>query len=160
MKNFFLCKGFQGGNSCGSTVLPGQHNLSEVQYSKVAEQHLRELWSEYGNLTEIWVDSGLPAWGNKLMQRYQPQAVGTPANPTLWCGTESGNPTAAMGPEDWWSTSSSAVMRSHQTPGNIGNNSCGPLSDRSCFHGDPHGDMYAVFHRNLIFKMLEFQKTL
>eukprot|EP01052_Picozoa_sp_SAG31_P078377 SAG31_NODE_37875_length_300_cov_1.288557_1_plen_26_part_10 len=26
MKNFFLCKSFEGVNSCGSTVLAGQHN--------------------------------------------------------------------------------------------------------------------------------------
>ena len=142
MKNFFLCKSFQGANSCGSTVLPGQQNLSEAEYSYVAEQHLRELWEQYGNLTEIWVDSSLPTWAEKLMRQYQPDAVGTPWNPTLWCGTESGNPTAAMGPGDWWSTSSYAVMRSHQTAGSTRNDSCGPLSDRSCFHGDKDGDIW------------------
>ena len=83
MKNFFLCKSFEGVNSCGSTVLAGQHNLSDAEYSHVAEQHLSELWRQYGNLTEIWVDSGLPAWAEKLMHRYQPGAVGTPWNPTL-----------------------------------------------------------------------------
>ena len=164
MKNFFLCKSFEGVNSCGSAVLAGQHNLSEAEYSHVAEQHLSELWQQYGNLTEIWVDSGLPAWAEKLMHRYQPGAVGTPWNPTLcklpryrWhlgcilnasvslstgCGTESGNPTAAMGPGDWWSTSSYEVMRSHQTAGSTRNDSCGSLSDTSCFHGDKDGDMW------------------
>ena len=142
MKNFFLCKSFEGVNSCGSTVLAGQHNLSDAEYSHVAEQHLSELWQQYGNLTEIWVDSGLPAWAEKLMHQYQPGAVGTPWNPTLWCGTESGNPTAAMGPGDWWSTSSYEVMRSHQTAGSTRNDSCGSLSDTSCFHGDKDGDMW------------------
>ena len=139
MKNFYLCKGFTGGNTCGTTVLPGQHNLTEDDYSKVAEQQLRELWGEYGNLTEIWVDSKLPSWGLELITRLQPGAVGTPRNPTLWCGTESGNPTAAMGPEDWWSTSSSAVMK--HTPGST-RYSCGSLADRACFHGDPNGDIW------------------
>ena len=142
MKNFYLCKSFVGANSCGSTMLAGQHNLSEAEYSHVAEQHLRELWQQYGNLTEVWVDSGLPTWAEKLMRKYQPGAVGTPWNPTLWCGTESGDPTAAMGPGDWWSTSSFEVMRSHQTAGSTRNDSCGPLSDTSCFHGDKDGDMW------------------
>ena len=75
MKNFFLCKSFEGVNSCGSTVLAGQHNLSDAEYSHVAEQHLSELWQQYGNLTEIWVDSGLPAWAEKLMHRYLLRAI-------------------------------------------------------------------------------------
>ena len=115
-KNFYLCKSFTGTNSCGGGVLPGQHNLSEVEYARVAQQHLIELWENYGNLTEIWVDSALPVWGKSLMMKYQPGAVGTPFNPTLWCGTESGNPTAAMGPGDWWSTSSSAVSVPYSAP--------------------------------------------
>ena len=36
-------------------------NLSDAEYSHVAEQHL-EAVAAVQNLTEIWVDSGLPAW--------------------------------------------------------------------------------------------------
>ena len=56
-----------------------------------------------GNLTEIWVDSGLGGLG-QLMTKLQPQAVGTPANPTGWCGTESGHPSRDVGGQDVWST--------------------------------------------------------
>ena len=47
MKNFFLCKSFEGVNSCGSTVLAGQHNLSDAEYSDVAEQHLSDVVEQY-----------------------------------------------------------------------------------------------------------------
>ena len=163
MKNFFLCKSFEGVNSCGSAVLAGQHNLSDAEYSHVAEQHLSELWQQYGNLTEIWVDSGLPAWAEKLMHRYQPGAVGTPWNPTLcklpryrWhlgcilkppayrC-QQGAAPRVAIQPRRWAleiGTSSYEVMRSHQTAGSTRNDSCGSLSDTSCFHGDKDGDMW------------------
>eukprot|EP00039_Didymoeca_costata_P010704 m.144940 g.144940 ORF g.144940 m.144940 type:complete len:287 (-) comp14933_c0_seq4:80-940(-) len=41
-----------------------------------------------------------------LMVHLQPQAVGTPKNPTGWCGTESGHPSKDVGPGDVWSTGS------------------------------------------------------
>ena len=33
----------------------------------------------------------------------QPQAVGTPRNPTTWCGTESGHPVQDVGNSSVWS---------------------------------------------------------
>jgi hypothetical protein len=103
MKNFFLCHSFSGTNSCTETVLPGQHNFTAEQYDDVVRTQVTELWTEYGNLTEIWVDSGLGEFG-PLMVKLQPQAVGTPLNPTGWCGTESGHPSHDVGPGDVWST--------------------------------------------------------
>lgn len=101
MKSFFLCHSFSGTNSCMERVLPGQHNLTEAEYHRIATQHVTELWTQYGNLTEIWVDSGLGGLG-ELMVELQPQAVGTPGNPTQWCGTESGHPSRYVGPGDIW----------------------------------------------------------
>mmetsp|Transcript_21178 Transcript_21178/g.46020 ORF Transcript_21178/g.46020 Transcript_21178/m.46020 type:complete len:474 (-) Transcript_21178:57-1478(-) len=102
MKNFKLCRSFSGTNSCMDTVLPGQYNLTDDDYKKVATEMVTELWTQYGNLTEIWVDSGLDGLGD-LMIKLQPDAVGTPRSPTGWCGTESGHPSHDVGPQDVWS---------------------------------------------------------
>ena len=103
MKNFYLCRDFNGKNSCPKDILPGQHNVSEEEYLHIAKQQVTELWTKYGNLTEIWVDSGLGGLG-PLMDKLQPQAAGTPSNPYQWCGTESGHPSQDVGPGDVWST--------------------------------------------------------
>lgn len=102
-KNFYLCRGFSGENLCLNKTLPGQRNVSEEDYMHIARQQVTELWTHYGNLTEIWVDSGLKGLGS-LMEQLQPQAAGTPSNPTGWCGTESGYPSRDVGPGEIWST--------------------------------------------------------
>jgi alpha-L-fucosidase len=83
-KSFYLCHSFSGTNSCGDKVLPGQKNFTEAQYGKIVEAQVTELWSNYGNLTEVWVDSAYPKTfdAGALMSKLQPQAVGTPRNPT------------------------------------------------------------------------------
>ncbi|CAK9036940.1 unnamed protein product [Durusdinium trenchii] len=101
MKNFYLCHNFFGNNSCKQEVLPRQRNVTNDDYLHVARQQVTELWTQYGNLTRIWVDSGLGGLGN-LMGELQPQAAGTPQNPINWCGTESGHPSRDVGPEDVW----------------------------------------------------------
>jgi hypothetical protein len=83
----------------------GQLNLTDAQYTATVAQQLHELWTNYGALTEVWVDSALGGFGD-LMQRLQPQASGTPKNPTGWCGTESGHPSRDVGGADVWSTGS------------------------------------------------------
>ena len=103
MKNFYLCHNFFGKNSCQEEVLPGQRNVSDHDYLNIARHQVTELWSQYGNLTRIWVDSGLGGLGN-LMDELQPQAAGTPKNPVWWCGTESGHPSQDVGPQDVWNT--------------------------------------------------------
>jgi len=103
MKNFFLCRGFTGASICSKTVLPGQHNLSLAEYTRIATEQVTELWTRYGNLTQIWVDSGDDGLGD-LMVRLQPQAANTPANPVAWCGTESGHPSRDVGGGEIWNT--------------------------------------------------------
>lgn len=58
---------------------------------------VKQLWSNYGNLTEIWVDSGTDGLDD-LMEQMQPHAVNSPGNPVRWCGTESGHPSITPGP--------------------------------------------------------------
>lgn len=33
---------------------PGQANITQEQYNDIVTQHLTELWTNYGELTEIW----------------------------------------------------------------------------------------------------------
>ena len=53
MKSFYLCHSFSGTNSCLKEVLPGQHNFTDEQYKEIVKTQVTELWTNYGNLTEI-----------------------------------------------------------------------------------------------------------
>eukprot|EP00747_Dinoflagellata_sp_TGD_P223480 gnl/TRDRNA2_/TRDRNA2_95038_c0_seq1.p1 gnl/TRDRNA2_/TRDRNA2_95038_c0~~gnl/TRDRNA2_/TRDRNA2_95038_c0_seq1.p1 ORF type:complete len:490 (+),score=68.19 gnl/TRDRNA2_/TRDRNA2_95038_c0_seq1:29-1498(+) len=103
MKSFYLCRSYSGSNSCMGKVLPGQYNLTLDQYTKVATEHVTELWTRYGNLTQIWVDSELDGLEG-LMVKLQPEAIGNSLNPTGWCGTESLEPSRKVGTGDIWNT--------------------------------------------------------
>ena len=101
-------------------MLPGQYNVSDEEYNRIVTQHVTELWTNYGPMTEIWIDSPLqtphPENNNttdpykytdfvELMERLQPNAAGTPRrNPREWCGTESGHPSRDVGPGPIWQT--------------------------------------------------------
>jgi len=133
MKNFKLCRSFSGTNSCMDEVLPNQLNLTDQDYEFVVRQHLEEIWTNYGNFTEVWVDSVLPEWGAEMMEELQGQAIGTPENPTYWCGTESGNPSADVSAGDFWSTSSSEEMAHCEDSDEAQN---------KCYVGNKDGDLY------------------
>ena len=72
-----------------------------------------------------------------MMHELQSQAVGTPWTDTFWCGTESGHPSADMGPSDIWSTTNSSEMIdwNTETAKNCGEN-------QLCYHGSPNGDVW------------------
>ena len=36
-------------------ILPGQHNVSQSEFEQISLKHLKELWSNYGNLTETTI---------------------------------------------------------------------------------------------------------
>lgn len=44
-----------------STTLPGQVNVTQDQFEEVSVAAVSELWSQYGELAEIWFDGGA-AW--------------------------------------------------------------------------------------------------
>jgi hypothetical protein len=41
------------------TLQPGQLNITQQTYDTIVLQQLRELWTRYGSLDEIWFDGGL-----------------------------------------------------------------------------------------------------
>jgi hypothetical protein len=41
------------------TLRPGQINITQETYNNISLQQLRELWTRYGTLDEIWFDGGL-----------------------------------------------------------------------------------------------------
>ncbi len=103
MKNFYLCRSYEGKNSCLDTILQHQHNVTDEEYHAIVQTQVQELWTNYGDLAEVWIDSRLDGFGD-LLDKLQPLAGGTPSNPRQWCGTESGYPSRDVGPGSIWQT--------------------------------------------------------
>jgi alpha-L-fucosidase len=94
-----------------TTLLPGQVNVTQAEFEHTALQHLTQLWTDFGPLTEIWLDGGYPADQQPQLQallgRLQPNAVvwngyNVSANPISWAGSEWGVPPGY--PNDTYST--------------------------------------------------------
>ena len=71
------------------------------EFEELATFQLRELWTNYGDLSEIWFDggynSGMVADLKQMLTTLQPNATtfggsGIGANPACWVGTETGLP--------------------------------------------------------------------
>eukprot|EP00050_Salpingoeca_kvevrii_P006858 m.292192 g.292192 ORF g.292192 m.292192 type:complete len:631 (-) comp12583_c0_seq1:139-2031(-) len=82
-------------------LLPGQANVTTDQYNALVFEHVKELWTRFGSLFEIWFDHGYAASQKKaleqLLMQHQPLAngfngFGIMPNPIKWVGTESGTP--------------------------------------------------------------------
>ena len=84
--------------------------ITQAQYNTIVETQLRELWTNYGPLFEIWFDGGVLARERgganvaALLRELQPQAVafqGPPDHPHLvrWVGNETGT-----APDPCWAT--------------------------------------------------------
>ena len=91
------------------TLVPGQAKVSQELYGKIALAQMRELWSNYGEISELWFDGGCSVPGISeqiaaLEEELQPHAVFfqgcTKQNNIRWVGTESGEPKYPI-----WSTS-------------------------------------------------------
>ena len=84
-----------------STVHTGQVGVTQDEYAEVVLQQLTELWTQYGDLAEIWFDGGFSVGGLQtkllgLLNGTQPHAsifngCGLSPNAIAWIGTESGH---------------------------------------------------------------------
>ncbi len=102
------CNAYMNVDNPGKVRSGGQ--VEQAHYNKVVETQLTELWSQYGELFEIWFDGGVlaPEQGGPdivpIMRRLQPDAVvfGGPAGwPSLarFVGNERGE-----APDPFWSS--------------------------------------------------------
>ena len=96
--NFFL-NVFGHSARGNSSALPGQFPVSQPEFEALAFASVTELWTRFGNLTEIWFDGGYSGSMQSelaaLLSAAQPNAVcfggaGITPNAARWCGTESG----------------------------------------------------------------------
>lgn len=100
-----------------STLLPGQANVTQAQFEDLALAQVEELWTQFGDLTEIWLDGGCGAMcdrvGALVKATHARGAVafnggGVSDSPVRWCGTEGGQPVRTGGPV--WSTAACPDM--------------------------------------------------
>jgi len=97
-ENFYL--DVASGKVMNTTLHPGQERVSQDLYNKIVLAQMTELWSNYGELSELWFDGGcipgLEEAIGKLSTMLQPHAVYfggcSKANNLRWVGTESGEP--------------------------------------------------------------------
>ena len=113
LKDSFLMNAVHDKVRDPSTLIPGQRAVTQAQFEAVHVAAVTELWSRYGNLTEIWFDGGISdsIKGRivPLLRRLQPDAVPmgagieNSANEVDWVGTETGEPAYPV-----WSTGCTA----------------------------------------------------
>ena len=120
-ENFYLNVG-HGKVMNVSTLYPGQINITQDLYNKIVLAQMRELWSNYGDLSELWFDGGcIPGLEdaiNKLSTTLQPNAVYfkgcSKTNNLRWIGTESGEPSYPI-----WSTAMETMSGCHDGSGSV-----------------------------------------
>lgn len=59
-----------------STALPGQAPVSQEEFEALALAQVSELWRNYGDLTEIWLDGGCGAMCDKVGALVRTSAAG------------------------------------------------------------------------------------
>ncbi len=129
------CNAFCNVDNPGS-VLSGNAD-EQKRYNQIVENQLTELWTQYGDLFEIWFDGGcLPVEEGgpdiiSLLNKYQPNAVvfqGPKSTKSLirWVGNEDG-----VAPENCWSTTYYSDDNYDGT------------TEYDNLHGDPSGDIWS-----------------
>jgi alpha-L-fucosidase len=101
----------QDGQFLNQTLLPGQINVTYNEYMNIVFQQITELWTQYGELAEIWFDGGTYNYTSLMLQllnKYQPKAVAFQgpagyANNIRWVGDELADP-----PYPCWSTANNS----------------------------------------------------
>eukprot|EP00040_Diaphanoeca_grandis_P035276 m.221268 g.221268 ORF g.221268 m.221268 type:complete len:730 (-) comp33344_c0_seq1:30-2219(-) len=99
-------------------TIPGQPSITQAQYTQILLANLRQIWTDYGDLAEVWFDGGYPAGTQglitDLLKELQPNAVafqGPGANIIRWCGTEGGHVSAPF-----WSAAASSLTAGKGDP--------------------------------------------
>ena len=126
-QNFYL--NVAGGKVMNTTLYPGQQNVTQDLYNKIALAQMRELWSNYGELSELWFDGGcIPGLEDAigaLASELQPHAVYfggcSKTNNLRWVGTESGEPNYPI-----WSTAMASGQACLYGTGNSSGNTFCP----------------------------------
>lgn len=106
--NFYL--NVHGGGKVGSnsSLLPGMARVTQAEFERLYLAQLRELWTNYGAMSETWFDGGwasdaTPALKALISELLPSTAAfggwGVSQNPIKWVGTESGLPSGPI-----WST--------------------------------------------------------
>ena len=142
-KRYGLRPGFYYSTGCN-----GYYNINDnwkwdytsdvyQEYVKNVEAQVTELWTEYGELFEIWFDGGIipPEKGGPdltpLLRKYQPQAICFQgprdySHNIRWVGNEDG-----LAPENCWATTNAGEKRYD-----------GTVPDEKAGVGDPDGIYY------------------
>lgn len=107
--NFFLnVQDFVIGSP--STALPGQVAVTKDQFEALALAQVAELWTKFGDLTEIWLDGGCGYMCDnmaKLLRKTNKNGVAAfnggnySLSPIRWALTESGSPVKGPGGAIW-----------------------------------------------------------
>ena len=117
-QNFYL--NVARGKVWNTPLRLGQEKVSQDLYNKIALAQMTELWSNYGELSELWFDGGcipgLEEAIDELSTRLQPHAVHfngcSKTNNLRWVGTEDGQPNYPI-----WSTAMETNSRCHDGHG-------------------------------------------
>jgi alpha-L-fucosidase len=109
---------------------PGGPCGNQDDYNSLVLGQLKEVWTNYGNLTEIWFDGGVPASQKdalaELYNATQPTAAVFGAyglkirNPVRWVGSETGH---TPSPDNWDTTSPHAGQYHDGNGGGVANGS-------------------------------------
>ena len=128
-QNYYL--NVRHGTVHNGSLVPGQEKVSQELYGKIVLAQVRELWSNYGEISELWFDGGCSVPGVSeqiaaLQEELQPHAVFfqgcSKENNIRWVGTESGEPKYPI-----WSTSDNCATGGTGAP--AGNTFCPAETD-------------------------------
>ena len=85
----------------GKAPGPWMPVITQDQYTKILLANLRQLWTDYGPLAEVWFDGGYPPGTADLIaalqQELQPQSVGFQGPGPQSTGTSGGMATTRPG---------------------------------------------------------------
>ena len=135
---FYYSTGCNGYYDINDGTIRGQYQTEKYREDvRHVEAQVTELWTEYGELFEIWFDGGVvdPKLGGPdlipLLNKYQPKAIcfqGPKDHPNdlRWVGNEDG-----LAPENCWATTNAGDS-----------NFDGTVSHEEAGTGDPNGIHY------------------